>query len=561
MNQHNTTNGYIVTPFGIILMLSLIACNEHSTTESTEKSVSVAQTTTPTNVQQKTTGTNPPTMAMIPGSTPIEDTTSSWKENLHVPVFSDTISTFLSTESCPDRDGDGFVDAKICGDSNRDPANLDCDDNNPEINPKIERYIPGGAFVMGSASSHAGADEKPVHIVYLSGYCVDTNEVSNNEFAAWLKRKNYSPQGSDIRNFTKENNSWIPDDTRGDYPAEGVTWSEANEYCIDSGKSLPTEAEWEKVARGGCEFGTETEFCDVEDIRPYPWGKDIASCDRANHQLSATGMPKLCVSDTQIASATPTGNGPYGHTHLAGNVWEYVLDVWHPSVYTETPRVNPKGPQPTDATTQAHVLRGGGWNTFSTNMRVANRFHDLIMGSASGFRCARRFVEGNFDDVSPMIYATIQGSVSSTEKIEGRALYITAFQAEDADAQGMLAPGRSPIAEIRLTPSGSSTQTFSLDLPHGTYILSAALDAGTGAQKDDYISASGSGGFGKAKQNPVVVDKAVEGIEIVLQKPSLKPQTMQQHPPRPNGTKPNIPNITPNKQPFPKMPNNQPKPQ
>ena len=69
---------------------------------------------------------------------------------------------------------------------------------------------------------------------------------------------------------------------------------------------------------------------------------------------------------------------PYGHRHLAGNVWEYVADVWHPSVYTNDSRTNPAGP----ASGDVHVLRGGGWNTFSTKMlSVANRFHDLIMGS------------------------------------------------------------------------------------------------------------------------------------------------------------------------------------
>ena len=112
-------------------------------------------------------------------------------------------------------------------------------------------------------------------------------------------------------------------------------------------------------------------------------------------------------------------NGPYGNTHLAGNVWEYVADVWHPSVYSSKPRENPAGVE----VGQVHVLRGGGWNTFSTNMRNANRFHDLVMGSASGFRCARAFSNSKYDDVEPLIFSSVSGSITSPRPLSGRALY------------------------------------------------------------------------------------------------------------------------------------------
>ena len=185
---------------------------------------------------------------------------------------------------------------------------------------------------------------------------------------------------------------------REDHPAEGVTWKEAYDFCVTNGKSLPTEAQWEKAARGGCELGDDATKCDPSDLRAYPWGNDTPSCELANHQLSASGLPKLCVSNTQTADELPQGTGPYGHTHLAGNIWEYVADVWHPTVYSTEMRSNPAGVQSGDV----HVLRGGGWNTFSTNMRAANRFHDLVMGSASGFRCARSFVKQEYDDVEPL---------------------------------------------------------------------------------------------------------------------------------------------------------------
>ena len=99
-------------------------------------------------------------------------------------------------------------------------------------------------------------------------------------------------------------------------------------------------------------------------------------------------------------------------------------------------------------------------------------------------------------------------------------MYVTAFDASDADANGMLAPGRSPVAETRLVPNGENQQTFSLSVPKNySYILSAALDAGTGANKDDYISASGSGGFGQAKQNPISAPNDTTGITITLMAP------------------------------------------
>ena len=238
------------------------------------------------------------------------------------------------------------------------------------------------------------------------------------------------------------------------------------------------------------------------------------------------GLPKLCVSDTLLPDALPKGNGPYGNTHLAGNVWEYVADVWHPSVYSSSTRDNPAGVEAGDV----HVLRGGGWNTFSTNMRTANRFHDLVMGSASGFRCSRQFTKSNYDDVEPLIFSSVSGVITSSRPLSGRALYVSAFSASDADSRGMLIPGRSPVSEVRLTPNNSVEQTFSIDLPQGVYILSAALDSGRGADKDDYVSASGSGGFGHAKQNPVTVESTVSNIQIEIRSAPMMPKP--QNPPK-----------------------------
>ena len=459
------------------------------------------------NGSESSSGEEVPPQVSPKGSSPTEDLTSSWSDQLQWEV-----APIESSSDCPDSDGDGYVSAVACPDLA--PEKLDCDDTDVAVTPANERFVRQGPFIMGSASDHAGSDEGPVHVVLMSGYCLDTVEVSTADWSEWLVNKGLSPKGDDVRGVDSDG---MVEDGRGDYPAEGVTWAEANQYCEDNGQSLPTEAQWEKAARGGCELGSSATSCDEEDLRAYPWGSDAPICENSNHQTTANGMPELCVSDTMKVHTLQGSAGPYGHLHLSGNVWEYVADTYHPSVYGGE-RVDPAGPRIGDV----HVLRGGGWNPFSTNMRAANRFHDMVMGSAAGFRCARNTVEPVFDDVEPLEMITLSGTVQSKRgKVEGRALYITVFDQNDTDPNtGMLAPGRSPVAEKRMSPTGGKVIEFSLDVPKGkTYLLFAALDDGSGAQKDEYVSASGSGGFGPAKENPIVADKSVGEIGILMEAP------------------------------------------
>jgi hypothetical protein len=328
---------------------------------------------------------------------------------------------------------------------------------------------------MGSVSTQAGADEGPVEVVHVSGFCMDVHEAAN-----------------------------------GDKPIEDASWTDAQDGCTARGLRLPTEAEWEKAARGGCELGADPARCDASDLRAYPWGNDAPTCELANHSQVGPRGPSLCRSDTWSVSSGNTG--PYGHRNLAGNVWEWTSDLYHPAVYGAG-RIDPAGP----SGGEHHVMRGGSWNTFSTNMRAANRFNDLVLGSAVGYRCVRSETTPTHDDVAPLVLVDVQGRVSRATPIEGSALYITAFDALDAKGMQMPPPGTSPVAELRLVPNGKTEQSFTLAAPMGrSVLLFASLDNETGGDKDDYTPASGSGGMGPASQNPIAVDGPVEGITITL---------------------------------------------
>jgi hypothetical protein len=194
-------------------------------------------------------------------------------------------------------------------------------------------------------------------------------------------------------------------------------------------------------------------------------------------------------------------------------LWEWVSDAYHPSVYQQSERTNPQGP----ASGEVMTLRGGGWSTFSTNMRSANRFTSNLGGSATGVRCARGEIVGGFDDVVTIEMVTISGRVSvESGVLSGRAVMITVFAAADAGPGGEMAPGRSPVAEVQLIPNNEQSQLFNLRVPVGSYRLMAALDAGAPLERNgQWLAPSGSGGFGQA-DGEVRAESDLSGIEVVI---------------------------------------------
>jgi formylglycine-generating enzyme required for sulfatase activity len=226
-------------------------------------------------------------------------------------------------------------------------------------------YIPAGAFWMGSAQDSAISepDEQPQHKVTLSAFWIDRSEVTNAMYALCVQAKACTPPG-ETGSFGLD--SYYDGAGYGDYPVIHVSWYQASQYCAWAGRRLPSEAEWEKAARGGLEQAL------------YPWGDQQPDCSRANFDNNGV----VCNNDpVQVGSYPPNG---YGLFDMAGNVWEWVNDWYGP--YTAAEANDPDGaPQG-----EQRLLRGGAWNVLGQDLRVAVRlgFEPVNTSMVAGFRCA-----------------------------------------------------------------------------------------------------------------------------------------------------------------------------
>jgi formylglycine-generating enzyme required for sulfatase activity/uncharacterized caspase-like protein len=235
-------------------------------------------------------------------------------------------------------------------------------------------YVPEGEFLMGSTDSDpmASDDEKPQHRVYLDAFWIDQTEVTNARYKMCVDAGHCDlPKGTNSN--TRDN--YFGNPVYSDYPVIHVSWYSAYIYCRWADKRLPTEAEWEKAARGGLEG------------KQYPWGDQAPIC----HPGADSGARFNDFADCEgsdTASVGSYGANGYGLYDMAGNVWEWVAD-WYAedNYYDYTLTRNPLGP----TLGSYRVLRGGSWLDFSKNIRVANRNRMNLNGSKSyyGFRCAR----------------------------------------------------------------------------------------------------------------------------------------------------------------------------
>jgi len=226
---------------------------------------------------------------------------------------------------------------------------------------RIMVLVPAGEFTMGSNDSDD--DEKPAHHVYLDSFYIDKFEVATPYYARYLESV-----GSEPPKFW-EGGTPIRD---GERPVVGVAWNDAAAYCRWAGKRLPTEAEWEKAARGF-------------DGRIYPWGNDSPTKQNANFGKSRwKGYSTL-----SPAGRFENGKSPYDAHDMAGNVYEWVADWYDKDFYRNSPERNPTGP----TSGQFKVLRGGAWgvNAFSLRSAARTYFTPTHRYNHIGFRCAKSY--------------------------------------------------------------------------------------------------------------------------------------------------------------------------
>jgi formylglycine-generating enzyme required for sulfatase activity len=255
--------------------------------------------------------------------------------------------------------------------------------------------VPAGNFTMGSTSGNA--DEQPQHTVYLDAFYIDKYEVTNAEFKAFMDAGGYTTPalwsaagwswrtgGGYAQPAYWGNDGYRSGPAWPGFPVIGVCWYEAEAYANFAGKRLPTEAEWEKAARGA-------------DARTYPWGASING-SRANYwgsgdpyESSSAQLTPVGFYDGRLHPNPPfqttDSPGPYGAYDQAGNVWEWVHDWYSSTYYSQSPPSNPQGP----LTGSYRVLRGGSWGNVTTPLRCAQRSNSYpaTRDYTLGLRCAR----------------------------------------------------------------------------------------------------------------------------------------------------------------------------
>ena len=257
----------------------------------------------------------------------------------------------------------------------------------PLFDTAEEILIPAGSFQMGCDSSNPAengcnnwwqTNELPLHTVTLDAYYIDKYEVTNARYKACVAAGGCTVPGSVD---SSKRSPYYGTSTYADYPVINVTWHQASAFCAWEGKRLPTEAEWEKAARGS------------SNTRKYPWGDEFDGnrlnfCDINCESDWKDEAYNDGYADTAPVGSYPSGASPYGVMDMAGNVDEWVQDWYDSSYYSVSPSNNPQGPE----TGTYRVLRGGSWGYYDSYVRSAVRndgipvfwFFDFF-----GFRCVR----------------------------------------------------------------------------------------------------------------------------------------------------------------------------
>jgi sulfatase modifying factor 1 len=230
--------------------------------------------------------------------------------------------------------------------------------------------IPAGPFPMGvpKGDRDGGRDEYPNHEVWLDAYSIEKFEVTNSRYRDFVRATGHRPPQHPK---DPSRNLWqgtVMPESIADRPVINVDWFDAEAYCKWAGRRLPTEAEWEKAARG-------------TDDRRFPWGNVEPTHKHLNFNQRWQGEKTLMPVGSYEA-----GKSPYGVYDMAGNVWEWVADWYDAYYYEKSPARNPKGP----ATGTHKVLRSSGWEVETPLVRSVTRVMSdpLNRNHSTGFRCA-----------------------------------------------------------------------------------------------------------------------------------------------------------------------------
>jgi formylglycine-generating enzyme required for sulfatase activity len=213
--------------------------------------------------------------------------------------------------------------------------------------------VPAGWFLMGS--DEGPISSRPRRRVYVDSFAIDVTEVTVGAFRRYAETTGLVPSVWSEDNLPRQ----------GDRPMVGILWQEADAYCRWLGKRLPTEAEWEKAARG-------------RDGRSYPWGNDWDSQLANTQELGRGGVVDV--------GSYPLGASPYGVLDMAGNAQEWVSDYFDARYYSYGTVENPRGP----TKVLDHGLRGGSWAASAGHSTTyfRNSSHSVLPNERVGFRCA-----------------------------------------------------------------------------------------------------------------------------------------------------------------------------
>jgi sulfatase modifying factor 1 len=254
--------------------------------------------------------------------------------------------------------------------------------------------VPAGEFEMGAEGGAATSDEGPKHKVYLDAFYIEKYEVSNADYAVFVKATGRRPPENDDPKYSLWRGTSLLDGV-AELPVINVSWDDAAAYCKWIGGRLPTEAEWEKAARG-------------TDGRVYPWGNDPVTGNRTNYSIENVTFWEGPATLAKV-NQYDFGRSPYGVYEMAGNVWEWVQDWYDEGYYKGGVTRNPKGP----SEGKERVVRGGGWQSNSETVRSANRNKHAPTDRRIyiGIRCAK-------DAKDAGALKQVQGSPEIREAIE-----------------------------------------------------------------------------------------------------------------------------------------------